>query len=75
MTLIEDADFFVRYVKLPDGFAGCCIPNDDTTFSVYLDPRYPQEVLKDTYRHEIGHLRHDDFSIGTDPVEAEKRCG
>lgn len=79
MTLLEDADYFVRFLELPEGFAGCVIPNCDGTFSVYLDPRYPQEEQIKTLKHELEHLRCGHFDVGVDPVaaeeEAEKRCG
>lgn len=79
MALIENADFFVRYVKLPQGFAGCCVPNDDASFSIYIDPRYPQEEQIKTLKHELEHLRCGHFDVGVDPVaaeeEAERRCG
>ena len=79
MVLIEGADYFIRYVKLPEGYYGLVTPNDDSTFSVYVDPRYPQEEQLKTLKHEIGHLLHDDFAVGVDPIaaeeEAEKRCG
>lgn len=75
--LIPGVDFFVYYLpyKLPPHFGGFCTPNDDHTFSVYIDPSKPQEVQEKTYAHEVSHLENGDFDIGVDPVEAEKRCG
>ena len=73
MRLIPGADFFVRYMKMPDGFYGFVTPNDDCTYYIYIDPTSHDEIQRATYQHEVGHLINDDFSIGTDPVEAEKR--
>lgn len=73
MTLLLDADFFVRFVQLPPHFGGFSTPNDDGTYSVYIDPSKPDEVQIDAYHHEVDHLLHDDFDADADPVEAEKR--
>lgn len=37
------------------------IPNDDSTFSMYLDPQRTREQWMDDWEHEIWHLIHDDF--------------
>ena len=73
MTLIPNADYFVRFLKMPQGFYGFVTPNDDGTYSIYIDPTTPQEVQRDTYDHEVWHLLNDDFATDADPVEAENR--
>jgi len=58
---LEDADYFVRIVKLPKGIKAMIIPNDDGTFSMYLDSRRTREQWIDDWTHEIWHLIRNDF--------------
>lgn len=59
--LLENADFFVRYKQLPTGIFAFVTPNDDGTFSIFLDPRRSREQQLADYSHEIDHIVHDDF--------------
>lgn len=75
MTYIPGADYFVYYVKFPpdngtDG--GFVMPNDDGTFSIYLDERFiGQPILVSTYDHEVEHITGDDFYNGKPITEIE----
>lgn len=69
MTYIPGADYFIRWVPFPpdngtDG--GMVLPNDDGTFSIYLDIRLlcNANKAKKTYRHEVNHILNDDFYNG-----------
>lgn len=75
--LIPGVDYFVYYLpyKLPPHFGGFCTPNDDATYSIYIDPTKSEEVQKKAYAHEVSHLEHNDLDVDADPVAAEKRCG
>lgn len=61
--LIEGADYFVRVVPFPSGCGcdGSVTPNDDGTFSIYLDSRTNRERQMLAYDHEIKHVVGDDF--------------
>lgn len=62
--LIEGADYFIRYMELPRGIFAFVTPNDDGTFSVYLDPRRSHDQLIADIEHELRHILRDDFYNG-----------
>lgn len=74
--LIENADYFVRMVELPEGVRGATAPNDDGTFSVYLNSRLSREIGSSCLEHELRHIVHDDFSRPQSVEEKERdaRC-
>ncbi len=62
MTLIEGADFFIRATDFPNtANKGAVIVNEDGTYSVYINSRYPQCQWKDIADHELRHLLNNDF--------------
>ena len=61
MTLIEDADYFIRLVDLPAGVSGIVSPNEDGTYNIYLDARKGRFDRIDDYTHECIHILRDDF--------------
>lgn len=68
MTYLDGADFFVRIVDLPVGVGGCVAPNDDGTFSVYINARSSCRKQRESYKHELRHIERDDFYNGL-PIE------
>ena len=40
------------------------MPNNDGTFSIYLDPRRSREQQIEDYLHELNHILNDDFYNG-----------
>lgn len=71
MTYLPGVDYFVYYDVFPMAIRGLVTPNDDGTFSIYLNRRYPSSVLRKTFRHEVDHVQNDDFynEIPVDQVE------
>ena len=66
---IDGADYFVRVVKFPvSAPGGMVMPNDDGTFSVYLNSSLNWEKQVEAYRHEVSHIENDDFYNGK-PIE------
>lgn len=61
---IEGIDFFVRFLELPEGIYAFVTPNDDGTFSIFLDPRRSYDQLYSDLAHEIRHIVRDDFYNG-----------
>lgn len=61
---LEDADYYIRIIKLPEGIKAMIIPNDDGTFSMYLDSRRTWEQWLDDWEHEIWHILRNDFYNG-----------
>lgn len=66
-------DHIVRIVNLPWGVHGCVTPNDDGTFSIYLNARDTHERNIKAYWHEVGHIVRDDFYNGL-PIEEVEGC-
>ena len=76
MTYIPGADYFLRWVPFPanngtDG--GAVTPNDDGTYSVYLDEAllFNMNKAKRTWRHEEDHILNGDFDNGKPISEIE----
>lgn len=58
---IENVDYFVRVVDLPVGVGGIVTPNDDGTFSIYINARDARAKQVKSCNHEVRHIEHDDF--------------
>lgn len=70
---IDGADFFVRVVKFPVTTpGGMVMPNDDGTYSIYLNSELNWERQVEAYRHEVGHIENDDFYNDKSIEEIEK---
>ena len=71
--LIENADYFIRIIDFPvPCIGGMVMPNDDGTFSVYLDCRSPVERRKRAMRHEYNHMARDDMFGDKSIIDIEK---
>lgn len=77
MGPIEGADFFVRVIPFPAGCGcdGAVTPNDDGTFSVYLDARTTAERQRRACDHEVRHIEHDDFYRDAPISQIEQEAG
>ena len=72
---IEDADYFVRLLQLPDGVRGAVRLNSDSTFTIFLNPDFCFEDQIDTYEHELLHIIRDDLFGDKDVVTLEWKRG
>ena len=61
MTYLFNADYFVYYASLPWNVPGLVTPNDDGTFSIFLNDRHPDAWKLMAYIHEVKHIKNDDF--------------
>lgn len=69
MKLIEGIDYFIYYMTMPPKIYALVMPNEDATFSIFLDPRRDYfHRLKDL-EHELNHIRNDDLYNGL-PISA-----
>lgn len=60
---LENADFFVRMVVMPPAIHGSVVPNDDGTFSVFVNANDSAERQREAVDHEVKkHIEGDDFS-------------
>jgi len=69
--LLENADYFVRIVDFPIGADGAVIPNDDGTFSVYLDANLSDDRRKVAMDHELIHMERDHFYTDAPVAQVE----
>ena len=60
--ILENADYCVRIVTLPDGVHGCVSEDADGYCSVYLNAKDSHERRYRAYEHEKKHIINGDFS-------------
>ena len=68
-------DHFVRFIELPRAVRGVTVPNDDGTFSVYINSLYGDETQRETLEHELSHLARDHFYRGGPIALQEAEAG
>ena len=60
--LIEGSDYYVREIPFPNyRVGGMVMPNDDGSFSVYINANLSQERKKKALDHELDHIENYDF--------------
>lgn len=69
----EGFDYYLYITELPAGIRAMLLPNDDGTFSMYLDSRRTWEQWLNDWEHEIWHLLRDDFYNGLPLYYVERR--
>lgn len=65
-------DYFVRLIDLPPSIGGMVTPNDDGTFSIYINARLDCIQQQKAFEHEVDHIKNDDFYNGKSIEEIEK---
>lgn len=72
MTLIEGRDYTVRVIQFPvNTVGGMVIPNDDGSFSVYINANLSLQRQKEALKHELDHINDGDFYNGKSIEEIE----
>jgi len=62
MKYMEGVDYFVRVIPFPVGRVGGMVtPNDDGTYSVYINANLNRERQLEAYEHEVRHIVNGDF--------------
>ena len=69
MKLIEGIDYFIYYMNMPPKIYAFVMPNEDATFSIFLDPRRDYFHRRKDLEHELNHIRNDDLYSGL-PISA-----
>lgn len=62
--LIEECDYWIRYMELPPKIYAFVHPNDDGTYIIFLDPRRSRDQQIEDYIHELMHIANGDFYNG-----------
>jgi Zn-dependent peptidase ImmA (M78 family) len=63
--MIELEDIYVNYADLPCTIGAFVVSNNDDTYTIILNSRLSRERNKESYIHELGHIRNGDY---------EKKC-
>ena len=53
-------DVYVYFEHLPDGINEMITPCR-VGYTIYLDPRQSFESMRDSYKHALSHIEHNDF--------------
>lgn len=61
---MTEGDVFIRYAEFPYTVKGVTVPNDDGTFSIYINSALPESQQKAALRHELCHVRGNHFYDG-----------
>lgn len=69
--ILFGADYFVYYEDLPRTVRGVVTPNDDATFSVYINKKLDEASQRKALAHEVHHIENDDFYNGRPLYEIE----
>lgn len=76
MTYLDGADYFVRVIPFPvDCVGGMVTPNDDGTYSIYINANVDSNRQREAYRHEVKHIVNGDFYNGKTIEEIENIYG
>ena len=63
--LIENSDYYVRVVPFPvRKVGGMVIPNEDGTFSIFINAHLSKERQIKALKHELEHIENNDFYNG-----------
>lgn len=65
---------FVRTLVLPDAVCAVTLPNDDGTFSVFINETLDEAHQRDALEHELRHIRRDHFYNADTVVRNESQA-
>lgn len=68
MTYLPPRDFIVREIEMPYSIKGAVTPNEDGTFSIYINSRLSEDQKRKALKHEEDHILEDDF-YNEKPIE------
>ena len=66
-------EYFVRLIPLPRHVEGCVTPNDDGTYSIYINSEISAERQREALKHELMHIQNDDLYSLTDAHIIEEK--
>ena len=69
MAYYEGIDYNVRLLRFPnDASEGLIVSNGDGTFTILLNTRFPESVLRKRLQHELRHMAHDHLYDDAKPI-------
>lgn len=73
MTYIPERDFIVREVPFPYCVKSVVTPNNDGSFSIYINEKLSPDQKRKALEHEEDHILNDDFYNDLTIEEIERR--
>ncbi len=71
---MTDDNIMVRSIDMPYCVKGVTIPHPDGTYNIFINSRYSADMRKQIYKHELCHLKCNDFDNFEKINECEKRA-
>lgn len=71
---MDQYDVNTIYRNFPTSQASLVRENPDGSFTIILNARMDHETLMKAYKHELEHIKHDDFNsdLTADEIEKER---
>ena len=66
-------DYFVRFIPLPWHVRGFVTPNDDDTYSIYINSLLPEAIQRAALEHELRHIQNGDLYSAESVATIESR--
>lgn len=67
-------DYYVRLVELPRRVEGVTVPNNDGSFSVYINSLLTDEQRQKVLDHELEHIEREHFYVDMPVTRMEKQA-
>lgn len=67
-------DYYVRFVELPRRVEGVTVPNNDGSFSVYINSLLTEPQRRRVLEHELEHIEKEHFYVDMSVSRMEKQA-
>lgn len=67
--MLEGMDYCVRYVALPLRVHGLTVVDENGFYNIYINSEQSTAVQIDALRHELEHIKQNDFAKTNTPIE------
>ena len=71
MAKMDESEIVVRLVKMPGAVRGYTCPSCDGVNNVYVNRSLPVEMRNKVIRHELDHIRKNDFNSERAVIDLE----
>jgi len=68
---MDDSDIIVRLIQLPGAIRGFTSPSSDGIYNVYINKDLSPDIRHKVFRHEINHIKRNDFASDKSVEELE----
>jgi len=65
-------DYYVRIIDLPPTVRGVTLPNEDGSFSIYINAIFDDAVRREALEHELEHMARGHFYKPEEPVAKQE---